>query len=78
MNLPAKALIVSCSLLLASTAHAQSFQADYPHGYFGADAFAWDLGLDGTDNDFNSIGLRLVAGMKLDDYLVPIQKLITG
>lgn len=69
MNFKAKTLIAASSLLLASAAHAQSFQAGYPHSYLGADALAWNLSLDGIDDDFDSVGLRVVAGMKLDDFL---------
>lgn len=69
MKKSAKVFVITSSLLLASAAQAQSFQAGYPQGYIGADAMAWNLDFDGVDSDFNSLGLRLVAGMKLDDYL---------
>jgi len=73
MKVSAKALAVASALLMSGAVHAQSFgvgyDAGYPQGYVGADAMAWALDLDGTDESFDAVGLRLVAGMKLDEYL---------
>ncbi|WP_404377042.1 porin family protein [Vreelandella aquamarina] len=73
MKVSAKALVVASALLMSGAAHAQSFgvgyDAGYPQGYVGADAMAWTLDLDGADESFDAVGLRLVAGVKLDEYL---------
>ncbi|GGC77733.1 porin family protein [Vreelandella lutescens] len=69
MKTSAKALAIASALLVSGAVHAQSFDAGYPQGYVGADAMAWTLDFDGVDESFDSVGLRLVAGMKLDEYL---------
>ena len=73
MKTSVKALAVASVLLFSGAAQAQSFGAGYaqgyPQGYVGADAMAWNLNVEGVDSDFDSVGLRLVAGIKLDEYL---------
>ena len=57
------------ALGMSSSVYAQSFKAGFPHGYVGADAMAWRIKVSDVDEKLNSAALRLVAGVKLDDYL---------
>ncbi|WP_447555573.1 outer membrane beta-barrel protein [Vreelandella sp. EE22] len=68
MKLVVKVAVIA-ALGFGGSAFAQSFQVGYPQAYVGADAMAWRLDLSGVSEDFDSAALRLVGGIKLDDYL---------
>ncbi|MFI0472660.1 outer membrane beta-barrel protein [Halomonas sp. HMF6819] len=62
-------LAAVAALWVSAGASAQSFQAGYPQAYAGTDAMAWRADVSGVDDDLTSAALRLVGGIKLDDYL---------
>jgi len=70
---------VCAALLLAgATAHAQGSPMNYqPSPYLGGDVLFWDLDPD-RGHSFDSTGLRLRAGVALNDYFALEGHLGTG
>ncbi|MBR2513887.1 MAG: porin family protein [Halomonas sp.] len=72
MKKSAKVFVITSSLLLASAAQAQSFQAGYPQGYIGADAMVWNLNFKGLNADslgVDSFDAEMLneLGLNIDD-----------
>lgn len=69
MKSTVKGLAAVAALVVAGSVQAQTYDPGYPQGYMGADAMVWNLNVDSLNDEFRSEALRLVGGVKLDQYL---------